>query len=439
MSTHIASLPKAVICKETYESKVEALHFAEIFRAELFEKLKWGAPVITNSYFPIMSQAIELAEAKMIECKPLDGLFSPYLTRLTEKGKPYGFIFRIMYFPKYEIAYLYGQDYVGDELNFYAATSAEKFDEFITEVKAIYKEYAKKENDGKITIYTVEQGQPRIHKVKFQPITEEQMVADTATITDIKTDLTTFFNGDELFKHFDIAHRRGIMFHGPPGCGKTMMCKHIATVSKVPVVQFFASAGCDTSDLLRFFEYMADISPAIVIFEDLDSLFKGDLARSNFLNIIDGACTDKNLGILIIATTNHVKEIDEAITQRPSRFDRHYLFGYPAKDLRREYIAKRFASVKHLIEDDELMTVFVSETDGMSYAHLNEIYTQAALKAINAGVKKLKVKDIEEAIANVKDETVKKGKEIGMRPESIAPFKSRRHNVYEDDDTPDSY
>jgi hypothetical protein len=347
--------------KQTYESRIEAIHFASVFKQHLKSNLGWESPAITSSYMGSMNMAMELVQAKMIEVEYLDGLFDPYITRLTEKGKNLGYYFRVAVFKDFDVAYLYGFDYVGDELNLYAASSEDKFAPFFAAVKLRYKDYAKKENAGKLTIYTIEHGSPKTHVIPFAPITEETMVCEKETLDSIKTDLATFFADEELFKKFDIAHRRGVLLHGPPGCGKTMMCKHIATIAKVPVVQFFASAGCDTGDLIRFFEYLSDISPAIVIFEDLDSLFKGDLARSNFLNILDGACTDKQLSLLILATTNHVKEIDEALTQRPSRFDRQYHFDYPSAELRREYILKRFGKLKSLVEDERLMDVFCEE------------------------------------------------------------------------------
>jgi AAA+ superfamily predicted ATPase len=443
MSSHVSALndiqsykppTKDEFFRSIYESKVESLHFSTLFKKILTEQLKWDNPVITNSYFSSMETAIDMAAKGTVKTRELSCIFEPALERLNEKGKHKGDIFKVIYFEEYELAYLSGFDYVGDELNLYAAPTREHFTIFFDAIKRKFKDFNRKENEGKLTIYTIEHGNARTYNVPFTPITTEQMVADSQTLADIHVDLQTFFADEELFKQFDVTHRRGIMFYGPPGCGKTMMCKHIATISKVPVVQFFASAGCDTGDLIKFFEYMGDISPAIVILEDLDSLFKGELARSNFLNIIDGACTDKNTSLLIIATTNHIKEIDEALTQRPSRFDRHYLFNFPSAELRREYIMKRFDKVKSLVENTELVEAFVSNTDSMSYAHLNEIYTQAALRAIGRKETSLKLDDVHSAITNVRKETTKSGgNQMGIKPTSLASFKDVKSKDLDDE------
>jgi hypothetical protein len=423
-------------CRQIYESKIEALHFATIFKASLKDDLKWDNPIISTSYFPDLTIATDLAENGKLSVKEHDGVFGPYITRISQKGKKGGYYFRIVEFVGYGIAYLNGYDYVGDELNMLAAVDETKIKPFFEDVKKKYKEHIAQTNAGKLIIYTLERGNPRTHVVDMPQVTEIDMVADQVLLKDINDDLKSFFDADiALYEKFNIAHRRGIMFHGPPGCGKTLMCKYIAHKAKVPVVQFFASAAADTSDLLDFFNYMADISPAIVIFEDLDSLFKGDLARSNFLNILDGACTDKKLSLLVLATTNHIKEIDEALTQRPSRFDRHYLFGFPSAELRRQYVMQRFSEVKSFIGDEKLIETFVKYTEKMSFAHLNEIYTQAARKAIAAGKDKLSIRLIREAIGNVKKETgTDKGDVSFVKSAPLAAFKGDGQYIEDGDE-----
>ena len=67
------------------------------------------------------------------------------------------------------------------------------------------------------------------------------------------------------------------------------------------------------------FEKARQMSPCVVILEDLDSLIN-DRNRSFFLNQLDGL--DSNDGLLIIGTTNHLDRIDSSLSSRPSRFDR---------------------------------------------------------------------------------------------------------------------
>jgi transitional endoplasmic reticulum ATPase len=67
------------------------------------------------------------------------------------------------------------------------------------------------------------------------------------------------------------------------------------------------------------FEKARQMSPCVVVFEDLDSLIN-DGNRSFFLNQLDGI--EGNDGLLIIATTNHFERLDPGLSSRPSRFDR---------------------------------------------------------------------------------------------------------------------
>jgi len=67
------------------------------------------------------------------------------------------------------------------------------------------------------------------------------------------------------------------------------------------------------------FDKARQLSPCVVVFEDLDSLIT-DRNRSFFLNQLDGL--SGNDGLLIIGTTNHFERLDPALSTRPSRFDR---------------------------------------------------------------------------------------------------------------------
>lgn len=57
--------------------------------------------------------------------------------------------------------------------------------------------------------------------------------------------------------------------------------------------------------------------------------------RSFFLNAVDGI--SENEGILMVGSTNHLSQLDDGISKRPSRFDRKYEFGLPGRELRRQY------------------------------------------------------------------------------------------------------
>ena len=137
----------------------------------------------------------------------------------------------------------------------------------------------------------------------------------------------------------------------------------------------------DQSCLNRLFERARATTPCILVLEDIDALVT-DKNRSFFLNEMDGFSA--NHGILTVATTNHPERLDPAILDRPSRFDRKYLFALPEVEERRQYIG----SVNKKLEDDlklvEAGILNVAEaTEGFSFAYLKELFTSAMMNWIS--------------------------------------------------------
>src|SRR5262249_35575934 len=117
------------------------------------------------------------------------------------------------------------------------------------------------------------------------------------------------------------------------------------------------------------------------VLEDLDSLLN-DENRSFFLNELDGFAA--NIGVILIATTNHPERLDPAILDRPSRFDRKYPFDLPALPERLAYITMWSASLQpalRLSEDGK--TKLASATEGFSFAYLKELFLSSMMRWIN--------------------------------------------------------
>lgn len=77
--------------------------------------------------------------------------------------------------------------------------------------------------------------------------------------------------------------------------------------------------GGEEASMARVFAKARQVSPCVIILEDLDSLIN-DSNRSFFLNQVDGL--QGNDGLLIVGTTNHFERLDPGLSTRPSRFDR---------------------------------------------------------------------------------------------------------------------
>ncbi len=197
----------------------------------------------------------------------------------------------------------------------------------------------------------------------------------------IRTDFQQFLNARLRYESLGVAWRRGALFIGPPGNGKTHCVRALVKELHIPslYVQSLSHRHYTSEDLLRsVFERARQLRPCVLIFEDLDALVNEE-NRSFFLNQLDGF--EKNVGMLVLATTNHPERIDPAIVDRPSRFDRKYHFDLPTIVERRTYLT----FWQHRLADETSWTAqhvdeLVDRTEGFSFAYLKELVVSSLLR-----------------------------------------------------------
>jgi hypothetical protein len=200
----------------------------------------------------------------------------------------------------------------------------------------------------------------------------DDLVVPSSLRADLRRQVETFFSSADAFRRLRIPHRRGLLLTGPPGNGKTTAIRVIASRRPEPFYIFSLTDESERYQIDDAFDRAAYDAPSILCFEDIDSLFNQPGTLSQFLNRMDGLHPLE--GVLVLATTNHPEKLDSAITQRPSRFDRIYVFGNPADAERRAYLSKAFQGCF----DERL----VEWTEGMSLAQLKEVYVSACLEAM---------------------------------------------------------
>ncbi|KAJ8100267.1 P-loop containing nucleoside triphosphate hydrolase protein [Lipomyces tetrasporus] len=211
---------------------------------------------------------------------------------------------------------------------------------------------------------------------------------------DLRRDTSVFFDSEDVYKSLNVAWKRGILLIGAPGNGKTEAIKAIIKGAYVPClyVKSFKSPMGPEQGIRAIFTRARQSAPCILVLEDLDSLVE-PTTRSFFLNELDGL--ESNHGILTVATTNHPEKIDQAILNRPSRFDTKYVFNLPSQSLRTEYIRAwllKLESLGVVIVGDQYPTIeefgheLSRRTEGWSFAYLKELFvsfqlTRAALQS----------------------------------------------------------
>jgi SpoVK/Ycf46/Vps4 family AAA+-type ATPase len=178
-----------------------------------------------------------------------------------------------------------------------------------------------------------------------------------------------------------VPWKRGVLFLGPPGNGKTHCLRGVLGMLDLPTlyVQSFRSRyDTDERNIEEIFDRARRVAPCAVVFEDLDAQIT-PRNRSFFLNQLDGFAP--NAGLLVLATTNHPERLDPAIVDRPSRFDRKYHFPLPVSDSRAVFLARWTERLdRHLKLTAEQHAVLVERTEGFSFAYLKELCLSAVLR-----------------------------------------------------------
>lgn len=238
---------------------------------------------------------------------------------------------------------------------------------------------------------------------------ENPLFLPESMLADIEGQARIFFENAKLFSRLRLRRRRGFLFAGTPGNGKTMMVRHLMRLVhkhyQAPLFSIVVRRHTDQDDLESLFSQASEESPSVVILEDIDSLTREtEVTRSSLLNLLDGF--EPCEGVLVLATTNNPEDVDPALVQRPSRFDRVWRFGLPEAALRRRYLDWAFP------KSAEAVRCRLAEgTSGWSFAFLNELRVSTAIQALREEREEVTESDLLAAyeLLSVQFKTGKKG------------------------------
>jgi hypothetical protein len=218
----------------------------------------------------------------------------------------------------------------------------------------------------------------------------DDIVLSPQVLHGVRQAVEGFFHSREAFATLGFAWRRGILLIGPPGTGKTMVCK--AAASALPELPFLYVRDVrehrEEDAVKTIFKRARTLSPCLLAFEDIDG-FVAEHNRTVFLNELDGF--RQNDGLLVIASSNHPAKIDEALLKRPSRFDRVFHLGLPALAERREYCRRLLARptvgerLAASLDREALAQRVAERTEGFTPAFLKEAFLAAALQRAQEG------------------------------------------------------
>jgi hypothetical protein len=217
----------------------------------------------------------------------------------------------------------------------------------------------------------------------IQSATFEKLVLAGSLKEEIRDDLTRFFAMREAYERHGVPWKRGLLFVGPPGNGKTHAVKALVNAIGKPCLYVKSVQAEDAMDhdcIRRVFTRARKTAPCILVLEDLDALINAG-NRAFFLNELDGFAA--NTGILTLATTNHPERLDPAIVDRPSRFDRKYPFNLPGPDERLAYMRLWASSLSDSLRPTDPGLLEIAEkTAGFSFAYLKELFLSSMMRWI---------------------------------------------------------
>lgn len=250
----------------------------------------------------------------------------------------------------------------------------------------------------------------------------DQILVPDALRQRLENEVIGFFTPEarQLYSRLDIPYRRGCLLHGSPGNGKTSIIRVLGSaLPDVAMIMLQPHSQFDDDDLKRVLRHWVRRAPAMLVIEDIDSIFRNDrIPVSSFLNMLDGITQPCDGGVLLVATTNYPDRLDRAINNRPGRFDVVLEIPTPDRQSREEYFVRIGGSM-----NPDTLERMVRGTDGMSFAHLAEILRVAGFQAIRAGRSERQEEDWLEALEAVKggDQAARGGFEVAKGAYGFSP------------------
>ncbi len=196
----------------------------------------------------------------------------------------------------------------------------------------------------------------------------------------------------ELFKRLGVEAPKGVLLHGPPGTGKTMLAKAVAgetssnfiTIGGPEIVSKFY--GESEGKLREIFKEAEENAPSIIFIDEIDSIapkrdeVSGEEERrivAQLLSLMDGL--NARGKVVVIGATNRPNAIDEAL-RRPGRFDREIEIGIPDRNGRYEILQIHTRGMP--LADDVDLCWLADKTHGYAGADLSALTKEAAMAAL---------------------------------------------------------
>jgi len=266
---------------------------------------------------------------------------------------------------------------------------------------------------------------------RIESIKTDVSFDDIGGISDVKVELEEiidFMKNPKRYKSFGARMPRGVLLVGPPGVGKTMIAKAVASEANVPFyyqsgasfVQIYVGMGAKR--VHELFEAAKKNAPSIIFIDEIDAVGKKRDGQRNdereatlnqLLTEMDGF--EASSGVIVVAATNKIDVLDDALL-RAGRFDRRIFVELPTKIERASILSKYLDKVPHSLD----ISTIANMTVGFNGASLAALVNEAALLS-------LRQKDIQvtqEHFEQVKDKVM-----FGKKKLQILSDKQKEYRI----------
>ena len=227
---------------------------------------------------------------------------------------------------------------------------------------------------------------------KKNRITYEEIGGLGVEITAMREIVELPLRHPELFTRLGVEPHSGVLLYGPPGCGKTLLAKVIASESDANMYLINGPEimnkyyGETEARLREIFKEAKDNSPSIIFIDEIDAIAPkreeayGDVEKrvvAQLLALMDGLTERGN--VIVLGASNRPDSIDPAL-RRPGRFDREMEISVPNADGRLEILHIHTRGMP--LSDDIDLKNLASELHGYTGADIKSLCRESAIKAI---------------------------------------------------------
>ena len=218
----------------------------------------------------------------------------------------------------------------------------------------------------------------KVHRLA--QVKREDVILPRQTLATLDRNVAGFMAAREQLKALRFQARKGLLFYGSPGTGKTHTIHYLA--SQLPNHTTLLVTAEQVGLLDEYFRLARFLQPSMMVIEDVDLIARErtqmfgvgqEVLLNKLLNEMDGLREDAD--VLFILTTNRPDQIEPALISRPGRIDQAIEFPLPDEEGRAK-LAKLYA--RGLEISQELMDAIVSRTKGVSAAFIKELMRRCA-------------------------------------------------------------